>query len=109
MLTAERKAIVKSHLKYEPEILILNERRLRHKEQKLQQSSMLKKSKRKINYNFLSTLAKRFLCVTATNVPSERLFSSAGNLLSERRSRLTPENVEKLLFLYENDKLIIKV
>ena len=29
MLTAARKAIIKSHLKYELEILILNERRLR--------------------------------------------------------------------------------
>ena len=59
-----------------------------------------------LNYKFLSILAKQFLCITSTSVPSERLFSSAGNLLSERRSRLSPENVEKLLFLYENNKLL---
>jgi len=158
MLTAERKAIVKSHLKYE------NERRLRQgtevtvvEEEQQTRPTSPKRSKlekffgscfqntpgevsaseaaetelqryeleeplslksknpllwwkeRKINYNFLSARAKWFLCVTATSVPSERLFSSAGNLLSERRSRLTPENVEKLLFLYENNKLIVKV
>ena len=62
--------------------------------------------KREVNYKFLSILAKQFLCITSTSVPIERLFSSAGNLLSERRSRLSPENVEKLLFLYENNKLL---
>ena len=38
---------------------------------------------REVNYQHLSLLAKKFLCITATSVPSERLFSSAGNLLSE--------------------------
>ena len=61
---------------------------------------------REINYKYLSILAKRFLCITSTSVPSERLFSSAGNLLSEKRSRLSPENVEKLFFLYENNELL---
>ena len=47
-------------------------------------------------------LAKKFLCITATSVPSERLFSAAGNLVAEKRSRLTSENIDKLIFLYEN-------
>ena len=51
-----------------------------------------------VNYKFLSILAKQFLCITSTSVPSQRLFSSAGNLLSERRSQLSPENVKNSSF-----------
>ena len=57
---------------------------------------------RSSSYVYLSKLAKRLLCITATSVPSERLFSSAGNLVSQKRSCLSAENVDKLLFLYEN-------
>ena len=39
------------------------------------------------------------LSIPATSIPSERLFSKAGQLLSERRSRLKPKNVDKILFL----------
>ena len=53
-------------------------------------------------YKYLSLLSKKFLCITATSVPSERLFSSAGNLIAEKRSRLTSDSINKLIFLYEN-------
>ena len=36
-------------------------------------------------------------CITATNIPSERLFSSARNLVSNKRSCLLPENVANLM------------
>jgi len=35
-------------------------------------------------------------------VPSERIFSCAGNIISEKRSRLLSSNVDRLVFLYEN-------
>ena len=57
---------------------------------------------RELSYKYLSLLSKKFLCITATSVPSERLFSAAGNLVAEKRSRLTSDNIDKLLFLYEN-------
>ena len=47
-------------------------------------------------------VSKKFLCITATSVPSERLFSAAVNLVAEKRSRLTSDNIDKLIFLYEN-------
>ena len=50
----------------------------------------------------ISVLAKKFLCITATSFPSERLFNAAGNLVAEKISRLTSENIDKLIFLYEN-------
>lgn len=50
----------------------------------------------------LAKLAKKHLSLVATSAPSERVFSVAGQLVSERRSRLTTENVEKIMFMHEN-------
>lgn len=47
-------------------------------------------------------LVKRFLCIPGTSVPSEQLFSAAGELISPKRSRLTGTMVEMLLFLNKN-------
>jgi len=37
-----------------------------------------------------------------TSVPSERVFSTAGDILTDKRSRLSPDNAEKLLIMKEN-------
>lgn len=50
----------------------------------------------------LAQLARKWLCVQATSVPAERLFSSAGEIVSKKRSSLKPENVDILLFLSNN-------
>ena len=50
----------------------------------------------------LFPVATKFLCVPATSVPSEQLFSAAGDLIREARSRLSPDNVDMLLFLNKN-------
>ena len=50
----------------------------------------------------LSQLAQKYLCVVATSVPSEQVFSTAGNVVSSKRSSLLPENVNKLVFLHDN-------
>ena len=55
-------------------------------------------------YPNLSLTVKHYMCIPATSVPSERVFSTAGNLLTSRRQRLTPENVEMLMFLNKNYK-----
>lgn len=41
----------------------------------------------------------------STSVPSEQLFSAAGQIYSDRRCNLLGENVEKLLFLTYNIRL----
>lgn len=53
-------------------------------------------------YPLLSTLAKAFLSIPATSVPSERVFSTAGDIVSAQRSQLLPENVDVLVFLKKN-------
>lgn len=56
-------------------------------------------------YPLLSSLAARYLGIPATSVPSERVFSCAGNLVTKKRAALRPDNVEMLLFLHYNYKL----
>ena len=50
----------------------------------------------------ISQFARHMLCIQATSVPSERLFSAAGNLVTSKRASLHPDNVDKLLFLNKN-------
>lgn len=50
----------------------------------------------------LSRLAKKYLCICGTSVPSERIFSTGGYIVNGRRSRLQPTNVNKLIFLSHN-------
>lgn len=47
----------------------------------------------------LKDLALKYLSIIATSVPSERLFSRAGNIITEVRNRITDEHLQQLLFL----------
>ena len=47
----------------------------------------------------LSLIARDVLSIPETCVPSERLFSKAGELISNRRSSLKAKNVDRILFL----------
>jgi hypothetical protein len=53
-------------------------------------------------YPHLTQLLKKYLCIPATSVPSERAFSKAGELVSKKRSNLKPSNINTLLFLNNN-------
>ena len=47
-----------------------------------------------------------YLGPPASSVPSERLFSTAGGVITERRARLLSDNAESLIFLKYNASLI---
>jgi hypothetical protein len=53
-----------------------------------------------VNFPFLYCIASMLL--SATSVPSERLFSDAGNNLYDKRNGMTAECFQMLMFLYEN-------
>ena len=56
-------------------------------------------SERMLLYPRLFEMVKRRLCVPATSVPSERVFSKAG-IFNSKRTRLTTEKVEKKYDIY---------
>ncbi|XP_044766203.1 E3 SUMO-protein ligase ZBED1-like [Coccinella septempunctata] len=57
---------------------------------------------RKLLYPNLYILMKRRLCVPATSVPCERVFTKAGQVLNTKRSSLKPEKASQILFLNYN-------
>lgn len=59
-------------------------------------------SDRKLFYPRLHDLAMARLCVMPTSVPSERIFSKAGQILTDRRCRLSGLKVKQTMFLHYN-------
>ena len=53
-----------------------------------------------------SKLAEYYLTPPATSVDVECLFSTAGDILTQERNKLNPQNAAKILFLRENLKLV---
>jgi len=52
-------------------------------------------------FPWLGVLARRVLAIPTTSTAPERLFSTAGNVMTKKRSRLTCENMEELVYLHE--------
>ncbi|KAL4126035.1 hypothetical protein QTP88_010267 [Uroleucon formosanum] len=56
-------------------------------------------------YPMISKLAKKYLCIPSTSTPSERAFSTAGNIITSKRNCLAGETAKWLIFLLHNAKL----
>lgn len=50
----------------------------------------------------LREIANKYLCIPATSVPSERIFSKAGDIMTTKRNRLKDKYLNILLFLKQN-------
>ena len=57
----------------------------------------------------LSVIARRTLCIPATSAPSERLFSSAGSVVSPKRTKLDPHLTADMILLHEVKDLFRKL
>lgn len=55
-------------------------------------------------YPFLASVVLMYLQIPATSVPSERVFSTAGNILNKKRGALSASNADMLIFLHHNIK-----
>ena len=53
----------------------------------------------------IAKLARKYLCIPASTAPSERVFSTAKNILQKKRWRILPERLGKSIFLRQNAKL----
>ena len=58
--------------------------------------------KQRTSYPILYKIATTYLSAPAGSVPSEQTFSEAGNIYESKRSRLSPDRAEKLIFLHHN-------
>lgn len=59
----------------------------------------------RIEFPNLAKMFTRYLCTPATSAPSERNFSQSGLIISNRRSRLLPQNISNLIIarnIYKN-------
>ena len=61
---------------------------------------------KKAEYPNVAILARKYLAIPATSVPCERVFSTAGNVMTEKRNRLDPHRASHLIFLHENRHFI---
>ncbi|KYN08248.1 Zinc finger BED domain-containing protein 1 [Cyphomyrmex costatus] len=55
-------------------------------------------------YPHLYEIALKYLVIVGTSVPCERLFSKAGNIITEKRNRLKGKRVSKIIFLSSLNK-----
>ncbi|CAH2104773.1 unnamed protein product [Euphydryas editha] len=51
----------------------------------------------------LYNMAMKYLCIPATSVPAERVFSKAALVCNQRRNRLDPKKIDEIIFLNSCD------
>ena len=56
-------------------------------------------------YPHVAMMAKCYLAVPGTSVPSDRVFSTEGDIVTAKRSTLSPGNADILIFLKKSLKL----
>jgi hypothetical protein len=54
----------------------------------------------------VSQLIKKYCAIPASTAPSERVFSTAKNIVTHKRNRLLPDRVHKCIFLRHNNAIL---
>ena len=87
-----------------PNVVVINEvdEYLQLPEIALDLNPLIWWNEKKESFPILSGLARKYLAVSATSTASERLFSDAGNLLTNKRTRMKPKLFKKMMFLKRN-------
>ena len=57
---------------------------------------------RRGTFPILFDMACNYTCVQASSIPTERIFSTAGDTISQERACLAPEKADMLIFLKKN-------
>lgn len=62
-------------------------------------------SRKMIYPNLYNVMLKR-LCIPATSVPCKRIFSKAGQICTDKRSRLTTTKISQILIVCSNIEIV---
>ena len=68
--------------------------------EKIEMLDLLSKKSIRVTFEQLATVARGVLCVPASSMSSERVFSLTGHTFEDRRCSLASESVDGLLFLH---------
>ena len=63
----------------------------------------------RVRYPNIFLLASKYLCITAISVPSEKIFSKAGEIMSKKRSQISTKHLKncKLKFRINFSNLVL--
>ena len=50
----------------------------------------------------IADVAKQYLCIPGSSVSAERVFSTAGDIVTAQGSTLKSEHIDQLVFLHKN-------
>src|SRR5205085_11352901 len=87
-----------------PNVIVINEvdEYLQLPEIALDLNPLIWWNEEKESFPILSGFALNYLAVLATSYASKRLFSDAGNLLTNKRTRMKPQLFRRIMFLKRN-------
>lgn len=72
------------------------------REKSAAQDPLAWRGQHKADLPILAQFARQYMCIPASSCASERVFSTSGNICSPRRSRLSEEHLDILVFLAKN-------
>lgn len=88
------------------EQMLISQFRLYSIEKKVNKDPLVYWKEKSTIYKFLAPLARKYFSIKPTQAYSERIFSTAEDIVCKKRNRLKPENAEILVFLNKNSSYL---